>query len=65
MLLSTEFSERRLLATKLTYIYMRSINFNPSGFIALLFIACFSCHPTTIPDTQLGNWVASASIGDR
>lgn len=29
-----------------------------------LFCSLFACHPTNIPDTQLGNWVASASIGD-
>jgi N-acetylneuraminic acid mutarotase len=29
-----------------------------------VFFSLFSCRPTTIPDTQLGNWVASAPIGD-
>ena len=29
-----------------------------------VFLSLVSCHPTNLPDTQLGNWIASASIGD-
>lgn len=45
---------------------MRSTDLNTPGlgfFMPVLFLF-FACHPTNIPDTQLGNWIAKASIGD-
>lgn len=47
---------------------MRSLNTKTPAFLLTLslplFCSLFACHPTGIPDTQLGNWVARASIGD-
>src|SRR5882757_4036250 len=35
-----------------------------SGLLVFSLFTSFSCNRTGIPDTQLGNWVASAAIGD-
>jgi N-acetylneuraminic acid mutarotase len=45
---------------------MRSFNLRTPlfGLSMPVFLSLFSCHPSGIPDTQLGNWVASAPIGD-
>src|SRR5258707_7436060 len=47
---------------------MRSFNLKTPAIILVLFsplyYSLFSCQPTRIPDTQLGNWIASAPIGD-
>jgi N-acetylneuraminic acid mutarotase len=42
-------------------MYMRSFKLTIPLFILSLL---FSCRPASIPDTQLGDWIASAPIGD-
>jgi N-acetylneuraminic acid mutarotase len=47
---------------------MRSILSKPPCFLLVLSpLVCYSllsCHPASLADTQLGNWIASAAIGD-
>ena len=45
---------------------MRSFNQkSPVNFLfTSLVFSLFACHPTNVPDTQLGDWIAKASIGD-
>jgi len=47
-------------------MYMRSTNLRTPifAFTMQVFFSLFACHPANIPDTQLGNWVAKAPVGD-
>ena len=57
-----------LSAVSANYLTLKTYSMKTSVFFSGLFVfslfTSFSCNRSGIPDTQLGNWVASAPMGD-